>query len=97
MSQAILSVSVRRPDLTPLLPGIGAPTLMAACQDDPGWSYDQATAAAAKLPNGRALKVRGTGHVAPMLLEPDLLLREITTLWASRQPGLHRRTPASRR
>jgi pimeloyl-ACP methyl ester carboxylesterase len=81
MSQAILSVSVRRPDLTHLLPDVEAPTLMAACQDDPGWNYDQATAAVAKMPNGRALKVRGTGHVAPMLLEPDLLVREITALW----------------
>jgi pimeloyl-ACP methyl ester carboxylesterase len=81
MSQAILSVSVRRPDLTHLLPDVEAPTLMAACHDDPGWSYDQATAAVAKMPNGRALKVRGTGHVAPMLLEPDLLVRELTALW----------------
>jgi hypothetical protein len=55
---------------------------MAACQDDPGWTYNQATAAVAKMPNGRALKVRGTGHVAPMLLEPDLLVREITALWS---------------
>lgn len=81
MSQAILSVSVHRPDLTHLLPAVEVPTLMAACQDDPGWNYDQATAAVAKMPNGRALKVRGTGHVAPMLLEPDLLVREIAALW----------------
>ena len=82
MYRAILSVSLRRPDLTHLLPEVAAPTLMAACQDDPGWNYAQATAAVAKMPNGRALKVRGTGHVGPMLLEPDLLVREITALWA---------------
>jgi pimeloyl-ACP methyl ester carboxylesterase len=82
MYRAILSVSLRRPDLTHLLPDVAAPTLMAACQDDPGWNYAQATAAVAKTPNGRALKVRGTGHVAPMLLEPDLLVSEITALWA---------------
>jgi pimeloyl-ACP methyl ester carboxylesterase len=81
MYRAILSVSLRRPDLTNLLPDVTAPTLMAACQDDPGWNYDQATAAVAKMPNGRALKVRGTGHVAPILLEPDLLVSRITELW----------------
>lgn len=82
MCRAILSVSLRRPDLTHLLPDVAAPTLMAACQDDPGWNYAQATAAVAKMPNGRALKVRGTGHVAPLLLAPDLLASEITALWA---------------
>lgn len=81
MSQAIRSVSVRRPDLTHLLPAVAAPTLMAACRDDPGWNHAQAIAAVAKMPNARALEVRGTGHVAPMLLEPDLLVREITALW----------------
>lgn len=81
MSQAIRSVSLRRRDLTHLLPAVDAPTLMAACRDDPGWNYEQATAAVAKMPNARALEVRGTGHVAPMLLEPDLLAREITALW----------------
>lgn len=81
MTQAILSVSLGRPDLTHLLSAVAAPTLMAACQDDRGWNYDQAAAAVAKLPNGRALKVRGTGHVAPLLLEPDLIVRNIETLW----------------
>ncbi|WP_029113669.1 alpha/beta fold hydrolase [Mycobacterium sp. URHB0044] len=81
MYRAILSVSLRRPDLTNLLPDVTAPTLMAACQDDPGWNYDQAMAAVAKMPNGRAVKVRGTGHVAPVLLEPDLLVSRIAELW----------------
>lgn len=83
MFQAILSVSLRRPDLTDRLPDVRVPTLMAACQNDPGWHYDQAAAAVAKMPNGRAIDVRGTGHVAPMLLDPDLLVREITALWGS--------------
>jgi pimeloyl-ACP methyl ester carboxylesterase len=83
MYQAILSVSLRRRDLTSRLPDVKAPTLMAACPDDPGWTYDRAQAAVAKMPNARALKVRGTGHVAPLLLEPDLLVSRITELWSS--------------
>jgi pimeloyl-ACP methyl ester carboxylesterase len=52
MFRAIQSVSLRRPDLTPLLADISAPALICAAADDPYWTPADAAAAASHLPNG---------------------------------------------
>jgi pimeloyl-ACP methyl ester carboxylesterase len=83
MLRAMRSAMLRRPDLTALLAAIPTPTLMVAAQGDADWSPDHARHAAARMPVGAAGVVAGGGHVAPLLLEPEVLVETITAFWAA--------------
>lgn len=82
MLTAMRSAMLRRPDLTDQLAAIPAPTLMVAAQDDGDWSPEHARRAVARMPDATASTVAGGGHVAPLLLEPDLLAETISASWA---------------
>ena len=43
LANAVASLSLRRPDLTPLLPKVKAPTLFITGTEHPDWSPDQAS------------------------------------------------------
>ncbi|MFC9788959.1 alpha/beta fold hydrolase [Rhodococcus sp. NPDC127528] len=81
MLQAMHSVMLDRPDLTDTLPGIGVPTVMLAATGDSMWSPAQAEAAAAVMPSARSLPVRGGGHIAPLLVDPESVVASVTALW----------------
>jgi len=51
--------------------------------DDAMWNYTMAQAAVAKMPNATAIPVRGSGHIAPLLLDPDLIANTIVGFWNS--------------
>jgi pimeloyl-ACP methyl ester carboxylesterase len=85
MSGAIGSVSLRRPDLTPLLPSITTPVLICAAADDPNWTPADAASAAGRLPNGASVILPGSGHIAPLFEAASAVADLLTAFWAN--PG----------
>lgn len=83
MYEAMQSLMVHRKDLSARLASIAAPTAMITGTDDEMWDYTMAQAAAAKMPNATAIPVRGAGHIAPLLLDPDLIAHTIVEFWNS--------------
>lgn len=82
MYVAMRSVMLGRPDLTEWLPRVVAPTVMFAAADDSMWNPALAEAAAAAMPTATAVAVRGSGHVSPLLLAPELMRDSIIEFWA---------------
>lgn len=82
MSGAIGSVSLRRPDLTPLLAKISAPALICAAAGDPTWTPADAARAASRLPNGAAVILPGAGHIAPLFEAAPAVAELLTAFWA---------------
>lgn len=82
MSGAIGSVSLRRPDLTPLLAQISAPTLFCAAAGDPSWTPADAASAASRLPNGACVILPGSGHIAPLFVAAAAVADLLTAFWA---------------
>ncbi len=81
MFAAIRSAMVRRPTFTRLA-AVDTPTLMVAGHDDPIWTADMARAAVAQMPMAASVPVPGEGHIAPLLIEPELLASAISEFWA---------------
>jgi pimeloyl-ACP methyl ester carboxylesterase len=81
MARAMRCISLRRPDLTPLLASAAAPSLFVAGEDDALWRPDQARAAARRLPLGAAAALPGAGHVAPLLRSATPLADLVTRFW----------------
>jgi pimeloyl-ACP methyl ester carboxylesterase len=82
MAGAIQSVSLRRPDLAPLLTTISAPVLICAAADDPTWTPADAASAAGRLPNGAPVILPGSGHIAPLFEAAPALVDMLTAFWA---------------
>ena len=82
MSGAIQSVSLNRPDLTPLLTKISAPALLCAAADDPTWTPADAASAADRLPNGVRAILSGSGHLAPLFEAAPAVADLLTAFWA---------------
>jgi pimeloyl-ACP methyl ester carboxylesterase len=82
MAGAIRSVSLHRPDLTPLLTTISAPVLICAAADDPSWTPADAAFAASRLPNGAPVILPGSGHIAPLFEAAPALADMLTAFWA---------------
>jgi pimeloyl-ACP methyl ester carboxylesterase len=66
MYTAMRSVMLARPDLTPVLSGIAAPTLIITGDELPVLTPSDARAAAAKLPHGTSAVIVATRHLAPL-------------------------------
>jgi pimeloyl-ACP methyl ester carboxylesterase len=66
MYTAMRSVMLARPDLTPVLSDIAAPTLIITGDELPVFTPSDARAAAAKLPCGTTAVIAGTRHLAPL-------------------------------
>jgi pimeloyl-ACP methyl ester carboxylesterase len=70
--------------LTDTLLAVTAPTLfLTGDLDDQQWSPDDAQAAAATMPNARAVTLTGAGHLGPLLLDADLIAHTVTEFWRS--------------
>ena len=66
MYTAMRSVMLARPDLTPILSDIVAPTLIVTGDELPVLTPSDARAAAAKLPHGTSAVIAATRHLAPL-------------------------------
>jgi pimeloyl-ACP methyl ester carboxylesterase len=85
MLTAMRSVMLGRPDLTPVLPSVIAPTLIVTGDDLPVLSPSAARAAAALLPHGSSAVIPGTRHLAP--LESAQALEELViSFWRNADP-----------
>ncbi|HEX7993036.1 MAG TPA: alpha/beta fold hydrolase [Streptosporangiaceae bacterium] len=95
MSRAIGSVSLHRPDLTPLLGKISTPTLICAAADDPSWTPADAARAAGRLPNGASVILPGAGHIAPLFEAEPALAELLTAFWANPDAVITRQRAAA--
>ena len=85
MFGAIGSVSLHRPDLTPLFAKISAPTLICVAVGDPYWTPADAARAAGRLPNGASIILPESGHIAPLFEAAPAVVDLLTAFWAN--PG----------
>jgi pimeloyl-ACP methyl ester carboxylesterase len=77
---AIRSISLDRGDLTDRLPSIGIPTLFVTGADHSGFTPDEARAAIAHVPGGRAEVVPDAAYLIP-LEQPLTTVRLILEFW----------------
>jgi len=83
---AVTSISLLRPDLTPLLPGVAAPTLFVTGTGHSDWSSDQATNASRMLPHGSVEVLEGAAYLGP-LETPGEFTRLLRNYWATHAPS----------
>ncbi|MDT5185855.1 MAG: hypothetical protein QOI29_4013 [Mycobacterium sp.] len=85
MLHAMRSMMVHRKGIGDLLPRINVPTLVMPVRDDvTGWRPEEARATCAAIPDCRVEEVAGTGHVSPLLIDRERILRLLTEFWAYR-------------
>jgi pimeloyl-ACP methyl ester carboxylesterase len=94
MYQAIRWASLGRPDLTPVLGTIGAPTLLTTGAHDPMWTTSNARAAAGHLTQGALAVLPGAGHIGPLLQAPADVAGLVTSFWQDPAAQLARHAPA---
>jgi pimeloyl-ACP methyl ester carboxylesterase len=85
LTNAMLSISLGRPDLTSRLGEIRCPTLFVTGSDHPEWTAAEAQATSRLIESGSAAVVDGTAYVIP-LEAPDETVRLVRAFWAA-QPG----------
>ncbi|HEY5882838.1 MAG TPA: alpha/beta hydrolase [Nakamurella sp.] len=73
--------SIRRPDLTPVLDRLGAPTLLATDRNNPMWTVDDARAEAGRLHRGGLVILPGAGHIGPLLQAPADVVEVVAGFW----------------
>ena len=77
---AMLSISLGRPDLTPCLSAVRCPTLFVTGPDHSEWSPDQAEAKSRLLASGSVAVVPETAYLTP-LEAPEATIRLVRDLW----------------
>lgn len=82
MTNAVVSVSLNRFDLKPVLAAVQTPTLFITGSAHPDWSPDQMQAAAAFLPHGSTHVVDGAAYLVP-LEAPTEFSRGVRDFWRS--------------
>ena len=84
MYHAMRSMMLQRTSIEHLLGGITVPTLVMSVRDDvTGWRPDEARRTCAAIPDCRVEEVAGTGHVSPLLIDRDRILRLAIEFWDS--------------
>jgi pimeloyl-ACP methyl ester carboxylesterase len=84
MYHAMRSMMLQRTGIEDLLGRIKVPTLVMTVRDDvTGWRPDEARRTCAAIPDCRVEEVAGTGHVSPLLIDRDRILRLITEFWGA--------------
>ena len=81
LANAMVSISLGRPDLTPRLSSIRCPTLFVTGADHPEWTGDQAEATSRTLAMGSAAVVPDTAYLIP-LEAPEATIQYVRDLWA---------------
>ena len=83
MYHAMRSMMLQRTGIEDLLGGITVPTLVMTVRDDvTGWRPDEARRTCTAIPDCRVEEVAGTGHVSPLLIDRDRILRLVSELWS---------------
>ena len=83
MYHAMRSMMLQRAGIDDLLASIAIPTLVMTVRDDvTGWRPDEARRTCAAIPDCRVEEVAGTGHVSPLLIDSDRILRLATEFWS---------------
>ena len=85
LPNALVSISLRREDLLPLLPAVQAPTLFITGSAHPDWTPQQMQAAAALLPHGSTRVLDGAAYLIP-LEAPAEFTRCVQAHWAATPP-----------
>ena len=82
------SMMLQRTGIEHLLGDIKVPTLVMSVRDDViGWRPDEARRTCAAIPDCRVEEVAGTGHVSPLLIDSDRILRLVTEFWSAADPS----------
>jgi pimeloyl-ACP methyl ester carboxylesterase len=81
MYAAVRWLSLRRPDLTPVLDRLGTPTMLTTGTSDPMWTTTNANAAAAHLSRGALVVLPGAGHIGPLLQAVRVVVELVTAFW----------------
>ena len=85
LRNAIVSISLRRPDLTQPLSAISVPSLLVTGSDHTGWTPRQAAAAAKAMPHGSSAVVAGAAYLVP-LEDPVATSGLVRAFWADHSP-----------
>jgi pimeloyl-ACP methyl ester carboxylesterase len=80
LRNAIVSISLRRLDLTNRLAGVSVPTLFVTGSDHKGWSPQQAMATSKVLPNGSVAVVADTSYLVPFE-DPAATIQLVRQFW----------------
>ena len=81
LRNAIVSISLCRPDLTQRLAEISVPSLFVTGSDHKGWTPEQAVAASKVLPRGSAAVVADASYLVPFE-NPAATIRLVRQFWA---------------
>ncbi len=88
MYHAMRSMMLQRTGIEHLLCDIKVPTLVMSVRDDViAWRPDEARTTCAAIPDCRVEDVAGTGHVSPLLIDRDRILRLVTEFWSAANPS----------
>jgi pimeloyl-ACP methyl ester carboxylesterase len=80
LANAMVSISLKRPDLTSRLSAIRCPTLFVTGSDHPEWTPEQAVAKSRLLASGSVATVDDTAYLTP-LEAPEATIRYLRGLW----------------
>ena len=80
LRNAVVSISLQRPDLTKRLPEVSVPTLFVTGTDHQGWSPQQAEVASRLLADGSSAVVEGSSYLVP-LEDPAATVRLVRQFW----------------
>lgn len=86
LANAVASISLRRQDLTPLLPEVTVPTLFITGTEHPDWSPDQARTATQLLRDGSVEVLEESAYLSP-LEAPEKFTRLVREYWAIHEPS----------
>lgn len=91
LANATVSISLKRRDLTPMLPAVQAPTLFITGSEHPDWSPEQLRAAAALLPQGSTQVVDGAAYLVPLEAPAEFsrCVRDFWTAHPASRPSPH--------
>ena len=80
LANAMVSISIRRPDLTPRLDAVRCPTIFVTGSDHSEWTPEEAEAKSRLLANGTAIVIPDTAYLTP-LEAPAETIRIVRDLW----------------
>jgi pimeloyl-ACP methyl ester carboxylesterase len=84
MLHAMRSMMLHRIGIEDLLGSIKVPTLVMPVRDDvTGWRPEEARRTCAAIADCRVEEVAGTGHISPLLIDRDRILRLLTEFWSA--------------
>ncbi len=96
MYAAIRWLSLRRPDLTPVLDRLQTPTLLTTGAHDPMWTAENARAASAHLARGALVTLPAAGHIGPLLQAPAAVVDLVMGFWADPEAALAQQARSGR-